>query len=76
MSRVVEDLTAKIGLWLGKRASRDTGALDRLCRRLLTKLMTLPEDNDFLRDEWVDSDQGYDPDELDRYQRGESSGEV
>jgi len=74
MSRRSEEAKARIGIWLAKRSSRETGALDRLCRRVLSRVLQLPEENDFLRDEWVDSDLGFDPDELDRYQRGEGSG--
>ncbi len=71
MSRRAEEAKARLAMWLGKRASRDTNLIDRMCRRLLDRILRLPEDGDFLRDEWVDSDLGFDPDELDRYQRGE-----
>ena len=70
MSRVL-DRKARVATWLATRASRDTGIVDRLCRRILHRVLELPPDDDFLRDEWVDSDTGFDPDELDRYQRGE-----
>lgn len=36
------------------------------------RMPTLPTEHDFLRDPAIDNDQGFDPDELDRYQRGES----
>ena len=71
MKRVLGDTKAHIVQWLGQRASRDVNFVDRLCRRLLDRVLRLPLENDFLRDEWVDSDVGFDPDELDRYQRGE-----
>lgn len=69
--RRMEDAKAKIALYLGQRASRHGGLVDRLCRRLLERVMTPPPEEDFLRDEWIDSDLGFDPDELERYQRGE-----
>ncbi|NNE45436.1 MAG: hypothetical protein HKN37_02120 [Rhodothermales bacterium] len=72
MKRFLEDTKARIVQWLGQRASRDINFVDRLCRRLLDRVLRLPPENDFLRDEWVDSDVGFDPDELDRYQRGET----
>lgn len=62
---------AKIGMWIARRASRDTGLVDRLCRRLLSRAVAIDPEHDFMRDDWVDSDEGFDPDELARYQRGE-----
>ncbi len=71
MSRRIEELQARFGIWLGRRASRNLGPVDRLCRRLLARALALAPQDDFLRDDWVDSDAGFDADELDRYQRGE-----
>ena len=61
-------------MWLAQRASRDTGAIDRLCRRLLDRAVAPSADDAFMRDDWVDNDEGFDPDELDRYQRGSGRG--
>lgn len=66
-----EEWKARTALRIGARASRQGGLVDRLCRRLLVRLMELPPEDDFMRDEWVDLDQGYDPEELARYERGE-----
>jgi hypothetical protein len=63
---------AKVAMWIARRASRDTGLVDRICRRLLSRALTVEPDNNYMRDEWVDSDTGYDPEELARYQRGET----
>lgn len=71
MKRFFGDTKAHLVQWLGQRASRDISFVDRLCRRHLDRVLRLPPENDFLRDEWVDCDIGFDPDELDRYQRGE-----
>lgn len=71
MIRFLAEAKARFAQWLGERASRNTNFVDRLCRRLLDRVLRLPPDDDFLRDEWVDSDVGFDPDELDRYQQGE-----
>lgn len=71
MKRFLEDTKARLVQWLGQHASRNVSFVDRVCRRLLNRVLRLPPENDFLRDEWVDSDVGFDPDELDRYQRGE-----
>ena len=72
MSRRGREMKGRIAGWLASRASRDTGAIDRICRRLLDRILALPEEESFMRDEWIDSDVGFDPDELERYQRGES----
>ena len=72
MSRRSEEAKGRVVMWLASRASRNTGAIDRLCRRLLDRALELPNDDSFMRDDWVDNDEGFDPDELDRYQRGES----
>lgn len=63
-------LKGKIGMWLAQRASR-SGFLNGLCRSLLGKVMAIDPNKDFMRDEMIEFDVGFDPDELDRYQRGE-----
>jgi len=48
--------------------------LDRLLTGLLRKVTTPADPRaDFMRDEIVDADIGFDPDELERYQKGEPS---
>ena len=42
-----------------------------MCRKMIVKATAVDPATDFMRDEFVDNDQGFDPDELDRYQRGE-----
>lgn len=69
-----DERKAKVAQWLGQRASRNTGLFDKACRWMLHRIMTLPPDEDFMRDEWVDNDTGYDAEELERYQRGLGSG--
>lgn len=58
---------AKGAFTLAKRASRNQSWSDRAIRRLLGRVLEF----NFDLDEMVLADQGYDPDELDRYQRGE-----
>jgi hypothetical protein len=65
-------LKAKIGMWLASRASRNTGIVDRLCRRVLARLTKLDPADDFMRDDLIELDQAFDPEELARYQRGET----
>ena len=40
---------------------------------MIEKAMSTPPEDDFMRDPLIDDDQGFDPDELDRFQRGEAS---
>ena len=72
-ARSSAERNARIANWLAQRASRDTGLFDRMCRWLLDRAMAVPPEDDWMRDDWVDNDMGYDADELERYQRGESS---
>ena len=62
---------ARLSEWIGKHACRDTSLMDRLCRRLIERT-TPAETADYMKDEIIDLDLGYDADELDRYQRGET----
>lgn len=73
MKRYAVELKSKLIAGLLAAASRDQGVGDRLCRLLVTRLLTLPPEDDFMRDAWIDNDTGFDPDELDRFQRGEPS---
>jgi len=66
-----QERSAKLAIWMAGRSSRNKTLVDKVCRWLVVKETTLPPEHDFLRDEFVDNDQGFDPDELDRYQRGE-----
>ncbi|MEC8849080.1 MAG: hypothetical protein VYB93_07440 [Pseudomonadota bacterium] len=61
---VVRVVLAKIGFALAKKASRNQTWFDRIARRILERVLKF----NFDLDEMVLMDQGYDPDELDRYQ--------
>lgn len=63
--------SAKFTIWLADRSSRNRSMLDKVCRWLVVRETTPPPEEDFMRDDFVDNDLGFDPDELDRYQRGE-----
>ena len=63
--------SATLALWMAARASRNRSLLDRLCRKLVARATYIEPEQDFMRDELIDNDQGFDPDELERYQRGE-----
>jgi hypothetical protein len=68
-----QERTAKIAIWMAGRSSRNKTLLDKMCRWVVTRGTAVLPEHDFLRDELVDNDKGFDPDELDRYQRGEKS---
>lgn len=55
---------AKVGFALAKKASRNQTWFDRIARRILERVLHF----NFDLDEMVLTDQGYDPDELERYQ--------
>ena len=61
---VVRVVLAKVGFALAKRASRNRSWSDRIARRVLERVLKF----NFDLDEMVLLDQGYDPDELERYQ--------
>jgi len=63
--------SAKLAIWMAGRSSRNQSLLDKACRWLVNRETRVPPEHDFLRDELIDNDEGFDPDELDRYQRGE-----
>ena len=67
------ELVGKLMIGMAARSSRNRSPLDKLCRVAVNRLSTLPPEDDFMRDPLIDGDLGFDPDELDRYQRGESS---
>jgi len=63
---------ATLQTWIARRSSRNRTLIDRICRRLIEKAVATDPESDFMRDPLIDNDQGFDPDELDRFQRGES----
>ena len=66
-----QERSAQLTIWMAERSSRNKSLLDKLCRWVVVRKTAVPLEQDFLRDELIDNDQGFDPDELDRYQRGE-----
>lgn len=62
--------SARLQMWIAGKSSRNKSLSDKFCRWLLIRMTTPKPEDDFLRDEFVDNDEGFDPDELDRFQRG------
>ena len=66
-----QERSAKLAIWMAGRSSRNKSLLDKLCRWMVARETAIAPEHDFLRDELIDNDTGFDPDELDRYQQGE-----
>ncbi len=68
-----KERSARLMVWMAARSSRNQTIIDRLCRTLIVRATTVAPEDDFMRDPLIDNDEGFDPDELDRYQRGETA---
>lgn len=68
-----EQRAVALKMWMARRSSRNKSFIDRMCRRMIEKAMATDPENDFMRDPLIDEDEGFDPDELDRFQRGEAA---
>ena len=64
--------SSKLAVWMAGKSSRNKSLSDRICRLLVKRATAVKPENDFLRDPLIDNDQGFDPDELERFQRGET----
>jgi len=62
----------KLSIWMAGKSSRNQTLSDKICRFLVTRATSVKPEDDFLRDPLIDEDEGFDPDELDRFQRGET----
>lgn len=62
---------AKIAIWMATRSSRNKSFIDKACRCFINRATKLKAEDDFMRDSFVDNDMGFDPGELERFQRGE-----
>ena len=63
--------SARLMTFLAGKSSRNKTLSDKICRFLVNRATAVKPEDDFLRDPLIDNDQGFDPDELDRFQRGE-----
>jgi len=64
--------STKLMVWMAGKSSRNKSFSDKICRLLVKRATAVKPEDDFLRDPLIDNDQGFDPDELDRFQRGET----
>tara|TARA_R110002049_G_scaffold63757_1_gene169194 strand:- start:4263 stop:4499 length:237 start_codon:yes stop_codon:yes gene_type:complete len=63
--------SARLTTLLAGKSSRNKTLSDKICRFLVKRATAVKPEDDFLRDPLIDNDQGFDPGELDRFQRGE-----
>lgn len=63
--------STKIRVWMMGKSSRNKTLSDKICRLLVTRATEVKPEDDFLRDPLIDNNQGFDPEELDRFERGE-----
>lgn len=63
--------SSKLTVLMASKSSRNKTLTDKLCRFLVKRATAVKPEDDFLRDPLIDNDLGFDPDELDRFQRGE-----
>ncbi|MEP3423008.1 MAG: hypothetical protein ABJN35_14815 [Erythrobacter sp.] len=61
---------ASLLLKMVAKSSRNQSLLDKFCRWLVNREVERSPEEDFMRDEIVDNDLGFDPDELSAYQSG------
>lgn len=64
--------STKLMVWMAGKSSRNKTMTDKICRYLVARATAVKPEDDFLRDPLIDNDLGFDPDELDRFQRGET----
>ncbi|GAB5487524.1 MAG: hypothetical protein Pars2KO_10940 [Parasphingorhabdus sp.] len=62
----------RMSIWMADKGSRNKTILDKVCRLVLNRATKMKPEEDFMRDGLVDNDVGFDPDELERFQRGEN----
>lgn len=68
-----QERSAKLMVWMVGKSSRNRSLSDRICRFLVNRATMVKPEDDFLRDPLIDNDVGFDPNELERFQRGEIS---
>lgn len=69
----LDETLAKVGIWIVSRSSRNKSLGDKICRVLAIQILKKKPDDNFMQDDLIDQDEGYDPEELERYQRGDDA---
>ena len=68
-----QERSAKPAAFVAGKSSRCRTLSDKICRFLVNRVTAVKPEDDFMRDPLIDNDMGFDPHELDRFQRGEMS---
>ena len=66
-----QDFVGKTMIILADAGARNRTPFDKVARVIVSMVFTVPKHDDFMADDFVDNDEGFDLDELRRYQRGE-----
>ena len=61
----------KLMIFLVDASARGKTPFEKVARVIVDRVFTVPKHDNFMADDYVDNDQGYDLEELRRYQRGE-----
>ncbi len=64
------EIVGKIMVFLVDSGARNRTPFDKVARFIVGLVFTIPKDDDFMADDYVDNDMGYDLEELRRYQSG------
>ena len=65
------EFVGKTMIFLADAGARNRTPFDKVARVILKMVFIVPKSDDFMADDYVDNDQGYDLEELRRYQRGQ-----
>ena len=65
------DFVGKTMIFLADHGARNQTLFDRVARFIVSLVFTVPKHDDFMADDYVDNDTGYDVEELRRYQSGQ-----
>ncbi|MEP3276409.1 MAG: hypothetical protein ABJN26_09900 [Stappiaceae bacterium] len=60
----------KIMIMLADAGARNRTIFERIARFIVGRVFTVPKQDDFMADAYVDNDEGFDLEELRRYQSG------
>ncbi|PUB10272.1 hypothetical protein [Yoonia sediminilitoris] len=62
----------KVMIFLVGKAALNRTPFQKVARLIVHGVFLIPKNNDFMADDFVDNDEGFDLDELRRYQNGET----
>ncbi|MYE13326.1 MAG: hypothetical protein F4X99_17075 [Gammaproteobacteria bacterium] len=66
----MRERSARLQVLIAGKSSRKKSLSDKICRLLVNRMSKRAPEEDFMRDPLIDNDQGFDAEELERFQRG------